>query len=180
MAQCTEEEVARRRAYSSKYRAAHLETRRRQAREWAKKHTLQAKEYSVQWAKENATRRRIQIAAWASANRARKNATNNAWLRANPEIVRICAHNRRARVKSVGGQLSQGLGTKLMAVQGGQCFYCSIDLLETGYHFDHYMPIALGGSNEDSNIRLACPGCNLKKKAKHPEEFLREIAGGVI
>lgn len=45
----------------------------------------------------------------------------------------------------------------------------------TGFHIDHFVPLALGGKNEDWNILLTCPTCNGRKHAKHPAQFLREV-----
>jgi 5-methylcytosine-specific restriction endonuclease McrA len=40
---------------------------------------------------------------------------------------------------------------------------------------DHIVPLALGGKNEDRNIQLLLPACNMKKSAKHPNDYMREM-----
>jgi len=73
------------------------------------------------------------------------------------------------------GTLSPHLAEFLMEEQGGKCAYCFANLLKTGFHMDHYIPVVLGGRNEDFNIQLTCPTCNLRKNNKHPLDFLKVI-----
>lgn len=54
--------------------------------------------------------------------------------------------------------------------QAGLCFYC-FSQLEPGYHVDHFVPIAKGGTNTKENIVCSCPTCNLQKNAHMPEVF---------
>ena len=45
-----------------------------------------------------------------------------------------------------------------------RCAYCLAPSPE--FHFDHIMPVSLGGSSEAHNIVPACPACNFSKGAK--------------
>lgn len=45
----------------------------------------------------------------------------------------------------------------------GQCVVCGAT---TGLHFDHDLPLSLGGGNQVENIQLLCKDCNLKKGNK--------------
>jgi hypothetical protein len=50
----------------------------------------------------------------------------------------------------------------------GRCVFCHVDLsgllsLEQLDHFDHMVPLALGGVNDPTNVQLLCEQCNLKK-----------------
>ncbi len=56
--------------------------------------------------------------------------------------------------------------------QKGVCFYCDCNLEITGYHADHFIPIAKGGTNWIDNIVIACPSCNIRKNDKNPEDFV--------
>lgn len=49
-----------------------------------------------------------------------------------------------------------------------RCFKDLSSLLRpvTDAHFDHIIPLAVGGSNDPSNFQLACARCNLRKRAR--------------
>jgi HNH endonuclease len=48
------------------------------------------------------------------------------------------------------------------------CFYCQ---RKTVVEFDHVVPLARGGSDEDWNIVRSCVPCNLNKSDKLPSEW---------
>lgn len=50
------------------------------------------------------------------------------------------------------------------------CFWCKQPVVQ--YHIDHIVPLSRGGSNAASNITIACPQCNLRKRNKLPNEWL--------
>lgn len=85
----------------------------------------------------------------------------------NPLRLRIAKYTRRAREQS--GVVTVARIRELIQEQLGRCTICCTELRE--FHVDHIFPLALGGSNDDSNIQLLCPTCNRKKGAKHPMEF---------
>lgn len=95
------------------------------------------------------------------------------WSANNPEIRRIHAQNRRAR--SSGGKLSKDLAATLFAKQNGLCYCCKQPLGDKTPHLDHWMPLALGGSNTDDNMRLLHQRCNNQKHAKHPVDFMQSL-----
>jgi hypothetical protein len=75
------------------------------------------------------------------------------------------AHNRHKR--------SEGRGTftanrvrQLLREQQGKCANCYASFEVTGYHVDHIVSLARGGRNDDGNIQLLCPRCNLRKGSK--------------
>lgn len=55
--------------------------------------------------------------------------------------------------------------------QSGLCGLCDLPLDAEKYHVDHWKPLAKGGSNDKSNLKLLHPRCNLSKGAKLPEEY---------
>jgi len=53
----------------------------------------------------------------------------------------------------------------------GMCALCSKDIsglitAQTDKHFDHIIPLSLGGLNDVTNIQLLCEKCNLEKASK--------------
>jgi 5-methylcytosine-specific restriction endonuclease McrA len=111
-------------------------------------------------------------AAYRKAYPEKHAARSAAWSRANPEARRIIQHNRRAKKEQNGGHLSRDIANLLLLEQGGKCACCLVDLLTTGHHLDHVMPIALGGRNTDDNVQLLCPSCNFSKGARHPLDWM--------
>lgn len=58
------------------------------------------------------------------------------------------------------------------------CHYCKrssgsllADAEGQPWNIDHKMPLALGGSNDETNLVLSCTHCNHTKSAQHPDEF---------
>ena len=51
-----------------------------------------------------------------------------------------------------------------------ECAYCGKEL--SLFHVDHIIPICKGGTNENSNLTLSCPKCNLSKGSKLLSEWL--------
>lgn len=90
----------------------------------------------------------------------------------NKEKTLIHSQNRRARKKQNGGVLTKGLQGRLYVLQKGKCACCNVDLGDK-YHMDHIIPLAKNGKNEDSNIQLLCPLCNMSKGSKHPIDFMQ-------
>ena len=62
-----------------------------------------------------------------------------------------------------------------MKMQGGKCahLWCRKNLKD-GYHVDHRIALARGGSNDKKNLQLLCPPCNIKKHAKDPIDFAQQ------
>lgn len=108
----------------------------------------------------------------ASNDRYRTSAEAKAHLKAykqRPEVKerrreydRIREANRRAS----GGTFTKADVEAIRKAQGNRCYLCGKKLKK--YHIDHFIPLALGGTSDPGNLRLACPHCNLSKNDKHP------------
>lgn len=118
------------------------------------------KEYDKKYAKENSERKSRNAVLWAKNNKESRAA-----------IIRNYESRRRS-------QKSSGVATKELrkwvANAEKKCYWCG-NKCEKNYHVDHYMPLSKGGPHEIENLVIACAPCNLKKNAKHPYEFAKEV-----
>jgi 5-methylcytosine-specific restriction endonuclease McrA len=90
------------------------------------------------------------------------------WYYANkhrPEVqlrLRANTQRRRARIKAATDEVDYAL---VVSRADGVCGICNRPL-DGPYHFDHIVPLALGGRHATDNLQLSHPRCNLSKKAK--------------
>lgn len=112
-------------------------------------------------------------AEWNEKNRESVNSQVGAWKRRNPVSVRAMAQNRRALKRDAGGSFSSADIKRLHELQRGMCAAC-FKPLKGDYHIDHRVALSRGGSNEWTNLQLLHAGCNLRKKARDPIDFMQE------
>lgn len=122
-----------------------------------------------------ANRERIseQAAAYRNANKEKIAARQSAYRKANPEKYTARYHNRRARKLCNGGTYTAADVHQLLTLQKSKCACCRKSI-KHGYHVDHIVPIALGGTNDKTNLQLLCQFCNLSKGAKDPITFMQK------
>lgn len=80
-------------------------------------------------------------------------------------------NKRRAKIKE-GSIKTEDL--QLLIENSKTCYWCNSKLNKkekAGFHLDHYVPLAKGGTHTIDNIVISCPDCNLRKNAKDPYEF---------
>ena len=94
------------------------------------------------------------------------------WRQNNKEKVREMKRRYKHKRRSAMGSLSVGIAKKLYELRKGRCVCCGVSI-KNGYHIDHIMPLALGGTNTDDNVQLLSPSCNLSKSAKHPVDYMQ-------
>lgn len=126
----------------------------------------------LRWAehKEEISARKREVLAANPRRAAKEKQSVREWAHAHPELVAAYSRNRKARVRRASGKHS---GADVLAQherQRGRCFWCG-EKVGSKYHVDHVVPLSKGGSNGPSNIVIACPSCNLRKKDKHPMDF---------
>ncbi len=85
----------------------------------------------------------------------------------------ICNHNRRCLKQNVPGRLTYKGVLNILELQEYRCFTCSSPLNSQSISLDHWMPIALGGTNEHCNIKFLCNFCNFSKNDKHPDVWIK-------
>lgn len=185
-AKWTAKNIDKWRSYLSDYRSSNRDKLRECSAKWRESNQDKVREIYAKCYAKNADKRReyrakyfaenhekccAASAAWKAANPDRARSAREAWKKANPEKVRVFNQNRRSKV--AGGKLSHGLAELLFKLQRGKCACCG-EKLGDDYHLDHILPLALGGTNEDSNIQLLRSKCNLQKQAKHPIDFMQQ------
>lgn len=108
--------------------------------------------------------------AWRLANPEKATASVRRWQKAHPEKAREISHRRRARL------LAATVGRiDLQALWTGACGICSQPIdKELRYpdpmsrSIDHIVPLAVGGTHEQSNLQWAHLVCNNRKGANSP------------
>lgn len=109
-------------------------------------------------------RNRIRIKEWQSKNR---------------DKVKIYHRNKKARCRKAAGKHSLQDVKELFIKQNNKCMACAISL-SLGYHVDHVVPLAKGGTNWPSNLQLLCPTCNLVKQDKDNSEFMKKTMADLL
>lgn len=134
-------------------------------------------------------RRKSTQAAYRATRREEAKARTRAWLAANPERAaewrkqyraankdKINAHirNRRAVKRAAPGRHTAADVRTIGARQKWCCAWCGVPC-KARYHVDHIVPLVKGGTNGPENICIACPDCNLRKQARHPDAFAQSM-----
>jgi hypothetical protein len=57
----------------------------------------------------------------------------------------------------------QTVRLRILARCGFTCQHCGASLFEIEPHIDHIVPLAKGGTNEETNLQALCAPCNLAK-----------------
>lgn len=119
--------------------------------------------------RERYKRRRAKM---TDADRAKETERHRKWKEANPDKVRASAEKRRAAL-GANPRSKSGAASALFVLQRKRCAICRKSIVK-GFHIDHIVPLANGGTNEWRNKQLLCETCNLRKHANDPIEFMQE------
>ena len=82
----------------------------------------------------------------------------------NPEKIRM--QNRRTRVRRkgvAGGEVKHNTDV-MYRKQSGKCNACKCSLHRNGFHLDHIIPLAKGGTNFEGNVQLLCNNATSERK----------------
>lgn len=137
-----------------------------------------ARRVSNERAKLTPEKGRAKSLRYLEKNRPAARSRKAAWAQQNPEKVKVGANRRRARRLNSDGSHTAADIREIFVAQRKRCAYCRIDLtsLPLGErHVDHIVALSRGGTNDRRNLQILCELCNLKKHAKHPLRFAREM-----
>lgn len=164
---------AKNRDYAKRKYEKNPETQKAASAKWLKANKVVASRSSMLWTQRNYKKVQANMAAYYEKNKEKIAAYHVDYKSKNRNRIKAIDSNYRARKLSNGGRLSSGLADKLFGLQKGLCVCCKLPL-GTDYHLDHIIPLALGGPNTDENIQLLRSNCNIRKRAKHPIDFMQE------
>ena len=146
-------------------------------RRWRHRHPEKAREQSLRNGRRyflnNPGKNKEKCKRWREANKDKHAEINRKWKENNPEKVKA-RRQRRSRVKTEEGVV-EWMELQVNPKTSQVCFYCGEDC-KGSFHWDHFIPVNLGGPNAPWNLHISCPGCNLRKGAKRPESrFCEEL-----
>jgi hypothetical protein len=125
-------------------------------------------EYNRQWYEANRERRR----RYCEANREQRREYNRQWAKENPDKHRAKEALRRARKRQAATEPFTVEDVKRIWGENPICVYCQERPAE---HWDHFVPLSKGGRHSVHNLFPACAECNLRKRDKHPWEWILEL-----
>lgn len=111
---------------------------------------------------------------WYASNKGKAAKAMRKWVEVNKDKANVIWRNRRARKREADGTHSIEDVERMRSLQKNKCACCHADLNKSGFHVDHVVALASGGSNDVSNLQILCPTCNLKKGCKNPIDFMQE------
>jgi len=172
-------------AYELTYRLRDPERVRQSKLRWARENGEYRRAYYLanteaikqrvrDWIANNPERARAKAIEWRTINADKKKKNDREWAINNPVLVRANKRNYRARKRTAEGSHTADEILALFSKQRGKCAYCRKPLTK-GYHADHIVALAEGGSNWISNIQLTCPRCNHSKNRTDPLIFAQRI-----
>src|SRR5258708_16498057 len=111
---------------------------------------------------------------WRQENPDKVEEQRKKWRKEHPdrtlELNRVGQRARRARERNARGTHTVQDIQSQYERQKGRCYYCKCTLPKQ-YHVDHVIPLSRGGSNDPSNLVIACRRCNESKHNKLLHEW---------
>jgi 5-methylcytosine-specific restriction endonuclease McrA len=137
------------------------------------KHRERILEWQKEYNRRNAEVIKAKRAAHRTVHKDRINAKVAEWAKANPEKRRAKERAREGRERGAEGTHTWADIEAMRVKQNGLCAAPGCTWrLEDGFHVDHVIPIARGGSNWPDNLQLLCPPHNQSKGARDPKDWV--------
>jgi hypothetical protein len=109
------------------------------------------------------------------------------------DATRRCESKRRALKRTTQVEtITKQQYDDILCSYDNKCWICEIELNNVKIHWDHFKPLAHGGTHTIDNLRPACDLCNIRKNSRWPftddmreeircaVEELREQRGEVV
>jgi hypothetical protein len=159
---CYERNKAHENASAQGYYRDHVDERRAASRVWYRKNKARAA-MRARANRERALRQRRELMK-DPARRQRARRKQAEWRKRSLTWKLRNRENQRRRRRVDGKPIDYAA---ILAEHGMFCHICSLVIVdESDLHFDHAIPLALGGPHSAENIRPAHAICNLRKGAK--------------
>lgn len=143
-------------------RQRHLEARRAQSRESAKRyhaeHRAERKEYQASWYAANGTAYHQQ---WKDEHREQVRAAVRKYRAAHVDEQQVKGNNRRAKRDGAVGEITLQEWLALRTRYQNRCAACG---QQAKLEIDHIIPLKVGGDNFITNIQPLCHACNTRKR----------------
>lgn len=121
----------------------------------------------------NAEHRAAKMREYRAANPDRIKATKKKTYAKTYDLILARNRKRRAAERNAPGSHAAQDIVDIRKLQRDRCAICEVPL-HGGGQIDHVIPLAKGGSDDRSNLQLACGPCNSRKRDKDPIDFMRE------
>jgi 5-methylcytosine-specific restriction endonuclease McrA len=151
------------------------EKNRERAQRWRELNRDRDRANALKWHFANHEKAKARSAAWRANNKEKHIKNARDWYLTHPLQARVARRNYEVRRRGAAGVFSRKDVNAMLAAQNRKCAYCERSLDGSGYHIDHIIPLSRGGTNYSDNLQLTCPQCNMRKRNKSHDDFVREI-----
>jgi 5-methylcytosine-specific restriction endonuclease McrA len=153
-------------ARGKEYKEKNKEKHAAQSKAWRENNRAHRQKMMLAWRTKNKDTILLYEAEYRKNNPEKRRAAVASWQKRNPLQRRVNESIRRARIKGNGGAFTVGDIKRMELEQDWLCNHCNADI-SNGYHIDHKMPVARGGSSSPQNLQLLCQTCNESKGARY-------------
>ena len=89
------------------------------------------------------------------------------------DVPEVLVGNAKVFHRKVRYEISGAVQQKIWVADGLKCMYCDKKMGDVQLTIDHFIPLELGGQNNDRNYLSACRRCNKDKGSEDPKEFCK-------
>ena len=142
------------------------ESKKKYLMSWIHRNKEKIVEYGKSYYLANKDKVSENVKNWRSKNKAKFVVYSRNYRKAHPERGVVDSLSRRARVKNIGGKITQKEWIDLKLFYANTCLCCRQREPNIKLTLDHVVPIRLGGENKISNSQPLCQSCNSSKGIK--------------